>query len=133
MAKMILLVDDDIDFVTVNKIALEAAGYKVVTAHDGQQAMKAACDNPIDGAVLDVMMTTPDEGFVLAREMRADPRTSKVPLVMLTSINEVNRSKGFPFHLSDRDRDDLWLPVDRFLDKPVTGEKLVATVREIVG
>jgi len=131
--KKILLVDDDVDFLEVNKIALEGAGYVVVTAHSAKEALEVIKGHQIDAAVLDVMMTTPDEGFHLARAMRKEERTKNIPLVMLTSVNAVNESKGFLFRLSDRDRDETWLPIDRFLDKPIKGDKLVENLREMLG
>jgi CheY-like chemotaxis protein len=131
--KRILLVDDDVDFVEVNRAALEGAGYEVCTAHDGREALKVAAAMSPHAAVLDVIMTTPQEGFELARALRKNPATSKVPLVMLTSINTVNAEKGSSFRFSERDRDEMWLPIDRFLDKPVQPQVLVGVVRELVG
>jgi CheY-like chemotaxis protein len=77
-------------------------------------------------------MDTPDEGFVLARDLRKSETTKKMPLIMLTSVNDVNRSQGHKFRFSDKDRDDAWLPVDRFLDKPVKPETLVSTLQEVL-
>ncbi|HEY3353771.1 MAG TPA: response regulator [Polyangia bacterium] len=131
--KTVLLVDDDVDFLEVNRLALEKAGYTVVTAHDGSEGFTRAVEAPVDVAVLDVMMRTPDEGFDLARRLRKHQPTAKIPLLMLTSINAVNAKRGFPFRLSDADRDDLWLPVDKFIDKPVSATKLVTLVRELEG
>jgi CheY-like chemotaxis protein len=129
--KTVLLIDDDVDFLEVNRSALEKAGFKVVMAHDGDEGFTRAIEQHFDVAVLDVMMRTPDEGFALARRLRQDTRTKKIPLVMLTSVNEVHRAKGFPFHLSDADKDETWLPIDKFVDKPIAPTKLVALIREI--
>ncbi len=130
MAKTtVLIVDDDIDFVEANRIALEAAGFEVLTAHNGSEGMEVARSNHVDVAVLDVIMDTPDEGFSLARDLRKDARTRNIPLVMLTSVNEVNRKAGYTFRFSDRDRDEMWLPVDKFLDKPVKPQQLAETIR----
>jgi CheY-like chemotaxis protein len=131
--KTVLLVDDDVDFLEVNKMALEAAGYRVLLAHDGAEALKIAADTPVDAAVLDVIMNTADEGFHLARSLRKDVRTKAIPLLMLTSVNAVNEAKGFLFRLSDRDHDEMWLPIDRFVDKPIKPERLIETVRELTG
>jgi CheY-like chemotaxis protein len=128
----VLLVDDDIDFVRANRTVLNAAGYQVLTAHNGVEGLKIAREHHIDVAVLDVMMDTPEEGFVLARDLRKDEKTKHVPLVMLTSVNEVNRQAGYPFRFSDHDRDDMWLPVDRFLDKPVKPQQLAEAIRSFV-
>ncbi len=125
----VLLVDDDLDFVEVNRSALEAAGYKVITAHDGEEGLRLARGNPIKVAVIDVMMKTPDEGFVLARQLRGDERTRQIPLLMLTSVNEEHRKQGL-LTFSERDRDEAYLPVDRFIDKPVPPKRLVELVRE---
>jgi CheY-like chemotaxis protein len=132
-AKTVLLVDDDVDLLDINRITLEAAGFDVLTAENGDEAMRLATSKHVDVAVLDVMMTTPTEGFLLARAMRDDERTRGVPLLMLTSVNAENEAQGSPFRFTDRDRDQQWLPVDRFVDKPVRPEDLVSMVRTLAG
>jgi CheY-like chemotaxis protein len=112
----ILLVDDDVDYLAVTAAELEHAGFEVVTAEDGEQGFQRALEGRYDAAVLDVMMETPDAGFRLARRLRNDPRTRHIPLLLLSSLNDLNREQG-RFTLSDRDRDDTWLPVDRFVEK----------------
>ena len=131
--KRVLLVDDDVDFLEVNKSNLEKAGYGVVTAQSGRDGFRLATESRFDLAVLDVMMETRDEGFELARRLRHDERSAKIPLIMLTAVNDDNRTRGMPFSFSDKDRDEMWLPVDRFVDKPVSAERLVTIVRELAG
>ena len=128
----VLIVDDDVDFVTANRTALEAAGFEVLTAHNGNEGLKIARENTIDVAVLDVMMDSPEEGFVLARNLRKEEKTKSIPLVMLTSVNEINRKAGYPFKFTDHDRDEMWLPVDKFLDKPVRPHQLAEIIRPFV-
>ena len=132
-AKTVLLVDDDIDLLDINRITLEGEGFNVLTAENGEQAMQIATTTHVDVAVLDVMMTTPTEGFLLARALRQDERTKKIPLLMLTSINTEHEAQGSSFRITDRDKDPLWLPVDRFVDKPVKPEDLVSLVRTLAG
>lgn len=127
----VLLVDDDQDFLEVNRVALENEGFEVLLAHDGDEGKRMALESPVDVVVLDVIMRTRDEGFELARDLRRDKRTCKIPLLMLTSVNAINRSEGL-LTFSDRDRDDSWLPVDRFLDKPLRADILVRTIREVL-
>ncbi len=131
--KTILLVDDDEDLNTINKAALERAGFIVLTAINSAQAMKIATAGPIHVAVLDVMMGSPIEGFVLARVMRQNEKTKSIPLLMLTSINTHSEEIGAGVRFTDRDRDSRWLPVDRFLDKPVKTDDLIQVVRTLAG
>jgi CheY-like chemotaxis protein len=132
-AKTVLLVDDDVDLLEINRITLEAEGFNVLTAENGEQAMRIATTTPVDVAVLDVMMTTPTEGFLLARALRQDDRTKQIPLLMLTSVNAEQEAQGSSLRFTDRDRDPQWLPVDRFVDKPVKPEDLVTMVRTLAG
>ncbi|MBF0544081.1 MAG: response regulator [Candidatus Riflebacteria bacterium] len=129
----VLVVDDDVDFVKANQTALENAGFKVLTAYSGTEGMQMARENHVDVAILDVIMETADRGFTLAREMRNEEKTKSIPLVMLTSVNEVNQKAGFLFTFSDKDRDDSWLPIDKFLDKPVKPKELVDVVNRLMG
>ena len=132
-AKTVLLVDDDVDLLDINRITLEGEGFDVVTAENGGDAMRIATTRHVDVAILDVMMTTPTEGFLLARALRQDERTKHIPLLMLTSVNAETRPRVRRFRFTDRDRDAQWLPVDRFVDKPVKPEDLVSMVRTLAG
>lgn len=131
--RTVLLVDDDLDLLDINRMALEKAGFGVITAENGEQGFALATTNRVDVAVLDVMMDTPTEGFLLARQLRQDARTRHVPLLMLTSVNTENEAIGSFVRFTDRDRDKEWLPVDRFVDKPVKPEELVSMVRTLTG
>jgi two-component system, OmpR family, response regulator len=130
--KVILLVDDDPDFLMVNKLALESAGFEVHWARNSTEAMEAAVRVSPGVAVLDVVMDQPDEGFVLARKLRQDARTRGIRLVLLSSVNEINRHNGLAFRFSDQDRDEEWLPVDKVLDKPVRPKKLVSILEALM-
>ena len=132
-AKRVLLVDDDVDFLEINRMTLERAGFEVLTADTADQGLKTALSTPVDVAVLDVMMDTPTEGFELARKLRAQEQTKHLPLLMLTSINTENEAIGSFVRFSDRDRDQTWLPVDRFVDKPIKPEDLISLVRTLAG
>jgi CheY-like chemotaxis protein len=131
--KTVLLVDDEVDLLDTYKTILEHEGFAVLTATDSAEAMKLAASNPIDVAVLDVMMETPTEGFELARAMRQNEKTKHIALLMLTAVNTHNEEIGSFVRFTDRDRDAKWLPVDRFLDKPVKPKELATIVRTLSG
>jgi CheY-like chemotaxis protein len=132
-AKRVLLVDDDVDLLEINRMTLERAGFEVVTADNGDEGFRVASSTTVDVAVLDVMMDTPTQGFELARRMRGDEKTKRIPLLMLTSVNTENEAIGSYVRFSDRDRDKEWLPVDRFVDKPIKPEDLISLVRTLSG
>ncbi|RLE15356.1 response regulator, partial [Candidatus Aerophobetes bacterium] len=58
-----MLIDDDADFIYLNKVFLESKGYRIITAYNGEEGLKKAIENKPDLIVLDVMMTRITEGF----------------------------------------------------------------------
>ncbi len=131
-AKRVLLIDDDEDILLANRLALEAAGYAVETASSGEEGERRAKSGAFALTVLDVMMETRETGFEVARALRQSAATREMPLLMLTSVNEDASRRGGFLGLSDRDRDSSWLPVDRFVDKPVSPERLVGLVDQLL-
>lgn len=129
----ILLVDDDPDFLDQHRFMLESAGYTVVTARCGEEAWQAIQRQPVDGAIVDIMMETPDAGFTLARRIKSDKRLQETPVLLLSSINQVNAQRGIAYRYSDADRDDMWMPVEHLLEKPVKPQILIDMVREHMG
>ena len=122
-AKTILVIDDDIDLVEIIRMTLEREGFAVVDAQTGERGLALARATPPDLILLDVMMGQLDEGFHTAYALRQDPRTAEVPLLMLTAVTD---RTGFEF---DPDRDADFLPVDEFVQKPISPRVLVDLVR----
>lgn len=125
--KKILIVDDDRDVFESMKIVLEAEGYGVDWATNGAEAITKAKSLKPDLMILDVMMNTDDEGFQVTYTMKQDPQLSGIPIVMVTSVGA---RTGFSF---DRRKDEDFLPVNEFLEKPVDPRTLVDKVRENLG
>jgi len=124
MAKKVLMIDDDQEFVEAITNVLDAKGYDVVSANDGKDGVAMAKKERPDIILLDVMMTTKSEGFDVAREMSKDPNLKGTPVVMLTGIRrEMNLPFGF-------EPDADWLPVKAVLEKPVKPEVLLKTIEE---
>lgn len=118
----ILIIDDDQDFVAAVAIVLEKAGYQIATAYSRVEGMEAFKQVQPDLVILDVMMQEPDDGFVMAQEMKTtNPR---VPILMLTSVGQVT---GMDF-----DRDSDMVPVDVFETKPIMPAQLLERVKELI-
>jgi len=126
MAKKILLIDDDFDLVEAMRITLEAAGFEVIDAQDGETGLEKIRTESPDLVVLDVMMSSMDEGFHVAYKIREEAAIKDTPIVMLTAVGN---QTGFQF---DPIKDADFLPVDAFLEKPVNPKKLVDVVRQNV-
>lgn len=123
----ILIVDDDPDLTKALKATLENKDYIVITASDGSEGMdKIKTDKP-DLLVLDVMMSTSQEGFEMARELKKDARSKKMPILMLSAVKG---KTGIDFKSAAGEPD--WLPVDGFLDKPVEPQTLLAEIKRLL-
>jgi DNA-binding response OmpR family regulator len=83
----ILVVEDEADLRSLLDRHLERAGYRVILAEDGREALRAAWAQPVDLVVLDLMLPGVD-GMEVCRRLRSDPRTARVPIVMLTARQE---------------------------------------------
>jgi CheY-like chemotaxis protein len=121
MAK-VLVVDDDPDFVSVATKVLETAGYDVVSAGNGAQALKSLRQNHPDLVLLDIMMSYILDGLDVGREMAKDPELRDIPVIMVSSITGVRGTSTFP--------NDEHIPVDQWLSKPVDPATLLSRVSE---
>lgn len=124
--KRILIIDDDPDIVFAMKVILEDRSYTVLSAPDGEEGMKLVKEESPDLIILDVMMTTKDEGFQIAYKLKNEHKYSKIPILMSTSVN---KETGFKF---STETDDAWLPVDEFAEKPIHPDDLLQRVERLL-
>src|ERR1700681_258972 len=116
----ILVADDNEANRELLSALLTAEGYQVVSAADGQQALKQVDSDSIDLALLDVVMPRPTR-FEVCQAMKAKPETRLIPVVLLTSLN------------SDSDRiTGIMCGADDFLNKPVNKHELMARVQSLL-
>lgn len=123
----ILVVDDDPDLTEVLKVILTKANYTVLTASNKKDGMEQVTKEKPSLIVLDVMMSTWQDGFEMSRELKNDPELKHIPILILTSITE---KTGVEFESSAGDR--TWLPVDGFLSKPVDPEILLSEIEKLL-
>ncbi len=123
----ILVVDDDPDFVEATRMVLEKAGYEVQATSSAEAGLERIAERKPDLLILDVMLPSGYEGFEVARKVREELGLRELPLVILSNVHGV---KDVKYRFAP---DENYLPVDVFLDKPVTPETLVETVRSLLG
>ena len=121
---MVLVVDDDPDFVEITRTILEAKGYDVTTAVSGSQALKMMRQDAPDLVLLDIMMSHVLDGLDVSRVMSEDPELRKVPVVMISSITDSPSAGMFPT--------DEYLPIDAWISKPVQPKDLLEKVAQFV-
>jgi two-component system, OmpR family, alkaline phosphatase synthesis response regulator PhoP len=119
MPKKILAVDDERHIVRLVQVNLERAGYEVVTAFDGKDALEKVASEQPDLVVLDVMMPYMD-GFEVLQNLRKNPSTRELPVIMLTAKAQ------------DADVFRGWQSgVDCYLTKPFNPMELISFVKRI--
>lgn len=118
MQKTILIVDDEKDIVDLLAYNLQAEGYAVSTAFDGEEAVKKAESEKPDLILLDIMLPKKDGRQVL-RELREKPSTSSIPVIFLTAKDsEIDEVIG------------LELGADDYVVKPIAIRKLLARIKK---
>lgn len=119
--KTILLVDDETHILNVVSIKLQNAGFRVVTAEDGQEAYELACQCPPDLVITDYQMPILS-GMELCAKLRSDPRTCDVPAVILTARGfAIPRDEGTPSNVKE------------VIDKPFSPREVLACVHRLLG
>ena len=119
MAK-ILLVDDEVQLLTMVQMRLEANGYEVITASDGQEGLEKAKNENPDLIMMDVMMPKMD-GYKVCGLLKNDTRYSKIPIILFTARaqqddQQVGKEAG----------------ADAYITKPFDPPVLLAKIEELL-
>jgi len=160
--KKILVVDDDIDIITVVSSILTSKGYEVISANDKKQGMEMIKTEKPDLAILDVMMTTAYEGFEMAKEIVEHEDFKNMPVIIQTSIEVLTTTKPYVQEMARQFRNDpafsdlrvilvkdivtgtsgvdyldehgrtIWFPVNAFVKKPVSASVLLPTIEKLL-
>lgn len=90
----VLLVEDDLMIVQMYKIRMENEGWVVFTTDRGSEAIKIAQTEKLDIVLLDIILPEVD-GFTILKDLRSEPSTKKIPVLMLTNLGqESDQNKG---------------------------------------
>ena len=118
---LVLVADDDPDILSLVAFRLERAGYDVVTASNGEDALRTALERKPDLAVLDVMMPKLT-GLDVVRQVRQNEATARMPVILLTArVQEADVAVGFEAGADD------------YLKKPFSPQELRARVQAVLG
>jgi DNA-binding response OmpR family regulator len=115
----VLIVDDTPQNIRLLEAVLGPAGYLTLSASSGPEALDLLAKEPVDIVLLDVVMPEMD-GFEVCRQIRADPRTSVLPVVMVTASEQHEKVRG------------IEAGADDFLTKPLNQAELMVRVKSLV-
>ena len=118
--RTILVADDESHILHVVSLKLKNAGYRVLTARDGQEALEMAQQEKPDLLITDYHMPQLS-GIELCRKLKQDPATSNIPAIMLTA-------RGYELEPADTEHSGIL----RMLSKPFSPRHLLSTVEEVL-
>jgi len=118
--KRVLLVDDEKDFLFLVKENLKEAGFEVIAATNGRDALIAVEKNRPDIIVLDIAL--PDiDGATISRKLEEDPATSGIPIIFISGV----------FSRDESEKQDHFLHGKTFLPKTFDMEELIAEINKL--
>ena len=120
MAKKILITEDSPTILAITKDALESAGYEVICARDGQEALDKARKEQPNLIVLDLMLPKLD-GYKVCRMLKFDEKYKLIPIILLTA-----RTNESDIELGKEVR------ADAYLTKPFDADLLLAKVKDLL-
>ncbi len=121
MAKRILVVDDEVQLVEMVKIRLEANGYNVLAAYDGQEALDKARKEKPDLIVLDLMLPKLD-GYKVCRMIKFDDKYKNIPIILFSArAQESDKEMG------------IQVGADAYITKPFEPKVLLSKIKELLG
>ena len=123
--KLILVVDDEPDFVSIVQSNLEKEGFAVNVAYDGNEGLKKVRQSPPDLIVLDVMMPEKD-GYEMCAELKKDEATADIPIIMLTAVADHVSSTRYSHY------NGMSMEADDYLPKPATAEDITTSIKRLL-
>jgi DNA-binding response OmpR family regulator len=121
----ILVVDDDPDLVETVAMMLESKGCEVGMAYDGIEGEESIKQRRPDLIILDIMMPRKD-GYILCAELKANPETQEIPVVLLTAVGEAVPTTKYTH------ADGMSTEADDYIPKPIDTEGLWEVVSSLL-
>ena len=128
MAKKILIIDDDMDFVEACQNMLEAAGYEVECETVFENALDRTTETNPDLLLLDILMENKVIGFDIADAISRDEKLKHIPVIFLTGYFRRTNTV-------ERESESLkrWGNVRSIIDKPVKPSVLLEAIKQVLG
>ncbi len=125
-SKKILLIDDDPDMHHAVLAMLGPKGFQVTCCLTGPEGVAAARKDKPDLILLDIMLSSPSEGFHLAYDLSKDDELKDVPIIMISAIGSM---MGMDYA---RELGTDYIRAEKFLDKPIDAKTLLSAINEVL-
>jgi DNA-binding NtrC family response regulator len=126
MNKLILIVDDDMDYLFQMKFKVEQMGFEVITAESQAEAEKIVQELKPDLCILDLMMESDDSGFILSYKIKR--KYPDMPIIIATAVTA---ETGMAFDAM-ADEGKKWINADLFLDKGIRNDQLHKEIKKLL-
>jgi len=126
LKKLVLIVDDDQDYLEQMKLQVELFGFDTITASSRSVGEKMLSTTRPDLAIFDLMMETQDSGFVLA--YKAKKMYPDMPVIIATAATA---ETGITFKV-ETEEDKNWIKADLYLEKGIRGDQLHREINKLL-
>ncbi len=117
----LLIVEDDLDILNLLKTTLNFSGYRVITAHNGSEALDVVQQEHPTIVIADIMMPKLD-GFGFVHRLRINPETRRIPVVFITATFVSRDDREFALNIG----------ATRFIQKPLDLDEFLITIEELL-
>ncbi|MDY6801904.1 MAG: response regulator [Bacteroidota bacterium] len=124
--KVILIVDDDMDYLFQMRMHIESFGFEVITAESQREAEKIIENTKPDLAIFDLMMESDDSGFILSYKMKR--KYPDVPIILATAVAS---ETGMSFGVNTQN-DKQWIKADLYLEKGIRKDQLHKEINKLL-
>ncbi len=126
----IYIIDDDPDIVDFLTLVLEKEGHETGAQLEEDNACDNASSFKADLIILDVIFPENDSaGFDIARKLKHDDRTKDIPIIILSAVNQMGNYSGT---FSNRDINEVYLPIEEFAEKPIDPSSLLKMIDKVL-
>ena len=124
--KIVLIADDDMDYLFQMKMHIESFGFEVITAESQREAEKIIETTKPDLAIFDLMMESDDSGFILSYKMKR--KYPDVPIILATAVAS---ETGMSFGVNTQN-DKQWIKADLYLEKGIRKDQLHKEINKLL-
>jgi DNA-binding response OmpR family regulator len=124
--KTVLIVDDDMDYLTQMELQVKKLGFEVITADTQKSGEEMIDKHKVDLAIIDLMMENKDSGFILCYKMK-----QKYPSMPVIIASAVTAETGLNFGV-ETEADRSWIKADTFIEKGIRPDQLEREINKLL-